>query len=137
MMERLLLTPDELKSMPRGQFVVMKTGSHPMKVRLKLFFQWGIEFEKDNPYTVKGQRRPQGCICRKERNGRRHNENVSSKGICRDTNGGGHENIRRSIAGESESPMQTQMKPNERQGVKPVPPSRRQIQNMQEVKQDE
>ena len=39
---------------------------------------------------------------------------------------------------ESESPMQTHlMKPNERQGVKPVSPSRRHIQNMQEVKQDE
>ena len=40
MIERPLMTPDELKSMPKGQFVVMKTGFHPMKVRLKLFFQW-------------------------------------------------------------------------------------------------
>lgn len=24
-----------------------------MKVRLKLFFEWGIEFDNDNPYTVK------------------------------------------------------------------------------------
>lgn len=23
-----------------------------MKVRLKLFFEWGIEFDKDNPYAV-------------------------------------------------------------------------------------
>lgn len=23
-----------------------------MQVRLKLFFQWGIQFEEDNPYTV-------------------------------------------------------------------------------------
>ena len=37
MMERPLLTPDELKSMPKGQFVVMKTGCHPMRTRLKLF----------------------------------------------------------------------------------------------------
>ncbi len=46
------MTPDELKSMPKGQFVVMKTGFHPMKVKLKLFFKWGIEFNKDKPYTV-------------------------------------------------------------------------------------
>ena len=52
MIERPLLTPDELKSMPKGQFVVMKTGVHPMRVKLKLFFKWGIEFNKDNPYTV-------------------------------------------------------------------------------------
>lgn len=38
MIERPLMTPDELKSMPKGQFVVMKTGFYPMKVKLKLFF---------------------------------------------------------------------------------------------------
>lgn len=53
MIERPLMTPDELKSMPKGQFVVMKTGAQPMKVKLKLFFDWGIVFDKDNPYFVK------------------------------------------------------------------------------------
>ena len=52
MIERPLLTPDELKSLPKGQFVVMKTGVHPMRVKLKLFFKWSIEFDEDNPYTV-------------------------------------------------------------------------------------
>ena len=40
------------RDMPNGQFVVMKTGVHPMRVRLKLFYKWGIQFDKDNPYTV-------------------------------------------------------------------------------------
>lgn len=52
MIERPLMTPDELKSMPKGQFVVMKTGFHPMRVKLKLFFKWGIEFNEDKPYIV-------------------------------------------------------------------------------------
>lgn len=52
MIERPLLTPDELKSMPKGQFVVMKTGVHPMRVKLKLFFKWGIQFDEDNPYII-------------------------------------------------------------------------------------
>ena len=52
MIERPLMTPDELKSMPKGQFVVMKTGAHPMKVKLKLFFNWGITFDDENPYMV-------------------------------------------------------------------------------------
>ena len=52
MMERPLLTPDELKSLPKGEFVVMKTGVHPMRVKLKLFFKWGIEFDEKHPYTV-------------------------------------------------------------------------------------
>lgn len=52
MIERPLLTPDELKSLPKGDFIVMKTGVHPMRVHLKLFFKWGIRFDERNPYTV-------------------------------------------------------------------------------------
>lgn len=52
MIERPLMTPDELKSMPKGQFIVMKTGVHPMRVKLKLFYKWGINFNEDKPYTV-------------------------------------------------------------------------------------
>ena len=49
MMERPLMTADELKSIPKGEFVVMKTGTHPMRTRLRLFLDWGITFEKDSP----------------------------------------------------------------------------------------
>lgn len=56
MIERPLMTPDELKSMPKGQFVVMKTGFRPMKVKLKLFFKWGIQFDEKNPYTAENCR---------------------------------------------------------------------------------
>ena len=52
MIERPLLTAEELKSMPKGQFVVMKTGVHPMRVKLKLFYKWGIKFNEDEPYAV-------------------------------------------------------------------------------------
>jgi type IV secretion system protein VirD4 len=51
MIERPLMTPDELKSLPKGTFIVTKTGFYPIKVKLKLFFKWGIEFEKE-PYVV-------------------------------------------------------------------------------------
>ena len=47
MMERPLMTPDELKSIPKGEFVVMKTGTHPMRTRLRLFLDWGITFDPD------------------------------------------------------------------------------------------
>lgn len=50
MMERPLMTPDELKSIPKGSFVVMKTGTHPMRTKLRLFLDWGIRFGE--PYTV-------------------------------------------------------------------------------------
>ena len=44
MIERPLMTPDELKSIPKGHFIVMKTGTHPMRTRLRLFLEWGITF---------------------------------------------------------------------------------------------
>ena len=57
MIERALLTPDELKSLPKGTFCVMKTGFYPMQVKLKLFFKWGIVFpEKVYVVPDKGNR---------------------------------------------------------------------------------
>lgn len=50
MIERPLMTPDELKSIPKGEFIVMKTGTHPMRTRLRLFLEWGITFGE--PYTL-------------------------------------------------------------------------------------
>ena len=50
MAERALLSPDELKNLPKGSFIVMKTGTHPMRTKLQLYFKWGISFEK--PYQV-------------------------------------------------------------------------------------
>ena len=56
MIERPLMTPDELKSLPKGTCVVMKTGFYPMKVKLKLFFEWGIEFEEKYEVMENGNR---------------------------------------------------------------------------------
>ena len=44
------MTPDELKSIPKGHFIVMKTGTHPMRTRLRLFLEWGITFGE--PYSI-------------------------------------------------------------------------------------
>lgn len=59
MIERPLMTPDELKSLPKGTFVVMKTGFYPMRVKLKLFFKWGIEFEEQYQVAENGNRNVQ------------------------------------------------------------------------------
>lgn len=53
MIERPLMTADELKSMPKGHFIVTKTGAYPMRTRLKLFLDWGITFGK--PYEIAEQ----------------------------------------------------------------------------------
>ncbi len=63
MIERSLMTVDELKSMPKGHFIVMKTGCHPMKTRLKLFFKWGIQFEEAYSIEEKSERKVQYADC--------------------------------------------------------------------------
>ena len=56
MVERALLSPDELKSLPKGEFVVMKTGTHPMRTKLQLYFKWGIKFEEPYQTPERAQR---------------------------------------------------------------------------------
>lgn len=50
MIQRPLMTPDELKTLKKGTFIVTKTGAHPMQATLKLFLKWGITFEE--PYEL-------------------------------------------------------------------------------------
>jgi len=56
MVERALLSPDELKSLPKGNFIVMKTGTHPMRTKLQLYFKWGISFEEPYQTPERAQR---------------------------------------------------------------------------------
>lgn len=46
MIQRPLMTPDEIKTLKKGTFIVTKTGAHPMQATLKLFLKWGITFEE-------------------------------------------------------------------------------------------
>ena len=56
MAERALLSPDELKNLPKGNFIVMKTGTHPMRTKLQLYFKWGISFEELYQVPERAQR---------------------------------------------------------------------------------
>lgn len=46
MMGRPLMSPDELKTLPKGNFILAKTGCCPMRTQLPLFLKWGIKFEE-------------------------------------------------------------------------------------------
>ncbi|MCI9448947.1 MAG: type IV secretory system conjugative DNA transfer family protein [Clostridiales bacterium] len=147
MIERPLMTPDELKSMPKGQFVVMKTGSHPVKVKLKLFFKWGIEFNKDKPYTVEDNGGREVVYAEKKEimDGivqKYHPELLIKEEPPADSESAGGVNQAES---QSHEPQQTPPnKPKEKNNgggtaLQSVPPSRRKPQNMpqpQEVKSD-
>ena len=50
MMGRPLMSPDELKTLPKGNFILAKTGCCPMRTQLPLFLKWGIHFEE--PYEI-------------------------------------------------------------------------------------
>lgn len=145
MIERPLLTPDELKSLPKGQFVVMKTGVHPMRVKLKLFFKWGIEFDEDNPYTVAdhGGREVKYAEKKELMDGiikKYHPELLVKEEDIADGSASGGQNQADS---QNHDPQQTPpKKPGDKKSsgssMRPVPPSRRTVPAMkQEVKPNE
>lgn len=47
MIGRPLMMPDEIKKIKKGDFVVLKTGANPMKVKIPFYKEWGIEFNDD------------------------------------------------------------------------------------------
>lgn len=57
MIQRPLMTPDELKTLPKGSFILAKTGCCPMRTTLKLFLKWGIVFEKSFDVEEKATRK--------------------------------------------------------------------------------
>ena len=83
MMERPLLMPDELKSIPKGNFIVQKTGQHPMRTRLRLFLEWGITFKE--PYIV--PERADRAVAYANREGLEHNLPKSNKAEDVDVSG--------------------------------------------------
>lgn len=56
MIERPLMTADELKSMPKGHFIFTKTGVKPMKTILRLFTLWKIKLDKKYEAELRHQR---------------------------------------------------------------------------------
>ena len=50
MIERFLITGDELRTMKKGSMLVTKTGVHPIMTKMKLFTKWGITFGE--PYQL-------------------------------------------------------------------------------------
>ena len=57
MVSRPLMSSDELKAIPKGSFIVMKTGTNPMRTRLRLFLDWGITFGEAYQIPDRGQRK--------------------------------------------------------------------------------
>ena len=62
MMERPLLTADELKSLPNGNFCYYENRRESMRTVLRLFLDWGISFGE--PYIMEEKVTSQGSICR-------------------------------------------------------------------------
>lgn len=57
MIQRPLMTPDELKTLPKGHFILAKTGCCPMQTTLPLFFKWGITFDREYVVEERAARR--------------------------------------------------------------------------------
>ena len=58
MMARPLMTPAEIKRIKKGDLLIMKTGTNPMKVKIPFYKSWGIEFNDDFEAVSKDIRIP-------------------------------------------------------------------------------
>ena len=116
-----------------------------MRVKLKLFFKWGIEFDEDNPYAVPdhGGREVQYAEKKEIMDGiiRKYHPDwiVKDKPV---TDGGSGISGQDQAESESHEPQQTPpKKPGDKKGgggMNPVPPSRRTTTKpAQEVKPNE
>ncbi len=145
MIERPLMTPDELKSMPKGQFVVMKTGVHPMRVKLKLFYKWGIKFNENKPYTVVDNGNREVKYAEKKEIMGGIVQKYHPEWLIEDAANGEGTGGENSAESQSHEPQRTPQKKtagkkNGGNGMKPVPPNRRQSSPgrlKQEVKENE
>lgn len=98
------MTPDELKSLPKGNFIVSKTGCHPMKTKLKLFLKWGITFEE--PYEIEEKSARKVAYADKQEI---EEEIVRRYMCCVDEE---QENTRQNMANRNGGMQQTQMNEN-------------------------
>ena len=129
------------KYIKESEVIVMKTGVHPMRVHLKLFFKWGIEFDDEHPYTVpeNGNRKVQYAEKKEIQEGimeKYHPESVFDEPpVSEKANRGGkpHGNQQQNIfdevqplnekerrkkrGGASETPEQTMIPPKEQVGT--------------------
>ena len=143
MVERALMTPDELKAMPKGEFIVMKTGVHPMKVHLKLFFKWGIEFDDEHPYTVpeNGNRRVQYAEKKEIQDGimeKYHPESIFDEPVISDkVNGGSQTQVQQPVKNPPKRDIGRRNTDGKKggSGEKPLPPELPES-VMQEVRND-
>lgn len=127
MIERPLMTSDELKALPKGHFVVMKTGAHPMRIRLKLYFEWGISF--NGQYAVAEYANRKVAYASKQE----LTDEIMKK-YCPELLEETPSSIGRTggLGGQSQvesrlhEPQQPREKPLDRPPVRTVPPSRRQ-----------
>ena len=53
MMQQPLMTPDQIRALKRGQFILMETGMRPARLTLHFFSELGIEYSKETLYNVK------------------------------------------------------------------------------------
>ena len=58
MIPKDLMSSDEIKRIPRGIFVILKTGCFPMKVSIPLFSKWGIKLIDNCIAKTRSLRKP-------------------------------------------------------------------------------
>ncbi len=55
MMKKPLMSADQIRRMGKGEWVLMKSGMHPAKMKLPKLENWNIQIDKEHPYKIKSK----------------------------------------------------------------------------------
>ncbi len=55
MIKKQLMSPDQIRRLKKGEWILMKTGMNPAKMRLQKLENWGIKIDKEHPYRIESK----------------------------------------------------------------------------------
>lgn len=55
MIKKPLMTAYDIKKMKKGEWILMKTGMNPSKMKLQKLEDWGIKIDKEHPYKIESR----------------------------------------------------------------------------------
>lgn len=55
MVKKSLMSPDEIRRMKKGEWILMKTGLNPSKMKLAKLENWKIKIDKEHPYRIESK----------------------------------------------------------------------------------
>ena len=55
MIKKPLMSPEQIKNMKKGEWILTRTGMNPVKMKLPQLERWNIRIDKEHPYRIESK----------------------------------------------------------------------------------